>query len=701
MGMVELILRRDLSADLYEEAMHIKNAGSSLLAIINDVLDFSKIESNKMEIVEADYMLASLLNDICNIIRVRLMERPTVFTVNIDSRLPRSYFGDMARIRQILLNLMVNAVKFTKQGAIAINVYRKKMKTEGVIDLVFDIADTGVGIKEEDLEKLFGNFVQLDTHKTLNSEGTGLGLIISRNLVRLMGGNISVKSVYGEGSTFTVEIPQKISSVVPYAVVDNPEEKSVLIYESTETCVDSLIYSCDSLGLRHKAVYSDEDMIECLSSGLYQFLFVDAAHYKGAAAICAGMSVKITLVMLIVLGDAMLDPNIRTITKPVSTLSIANVLNGMKESDIGGDFTVSRIRFTAPEARVLVVDDIATNLKVAQGLMLPYCMHVDCCLSGAESLKLLEEKRTAAGEEYDLVFMDHMMPGMDGIEALKKIRACGGEYYLDLPVVALTANAITGMKEKFLGEGFNDYLSKPIDTSKLDEILFKWLPKEKMQKDACSPFAEAPSKKAPNECALKIEGVDVGRGIAMCGGTEAAYRDILSIYQKDVADRLFELRSFMGAIEAGSEPDPSALSSFTTQVHALKSASASIGAAVISGAAAALEDAGKKKDPAFIRESLPSFCANLAALRARIADCLAAGSEDGSDAAGAADACGIEADLLLLASALEAADIAAIDGILESLQAKTLSAADKEKVSTLSDCVLVSDFDAAISLIKG
>ncbi|MDR3353497.1 MAG: transporter substrate-binding domain-containing protein [Synergistaceae bacterium] len=357
-GLSEVLLQRDLPADASGDVLNIKQAGISLLSIINDILDFSKIEAGKMDIVNTDYMFSSLMHDVENIIKFKLEEKPLEFVTNIDAGLPSKLRGDMVRVRQILLNLLGNAVKYTNEGSVTLTV-SGTAREDGKILLSFEVADTGIGIRQEDMRKLFGSFNQVDPQKNHGIEGTGLGLAISQNLCRMMGGEITVRSTYGKGSVFTAVIPQSVADKRPF-------------------------------GQRAKAT--------------------EAA-------------------------------------KP-----------GAEKRNIG---------FTAPEARVLAVDDSKVNLAVIESLLQPYGMNIDTCQSGEIAIALVKQN------QYDLVFMDHMMPGMDGLEAASEIRRLEGGS--SIPIVALTANAISGMREMFLENGFSDYLSKPIDLAKLDKLVAAWI----------------------------------------------------------------------------------------------------------------------------------------------------------------------------------------------------------------------------------
>jgi signal transduction histidine kinase/CheY-like chemotaxis protein len=600
-GMSELILREEASPTIHEYAAEVKQAGNNLVAIINDILDFSKIESGKMEIIQVEYEFASLINDVIAIIRMRLREKPVHFVVNIDPTIPQKLSGDLVRVRQILLNLLSNAAKYTNQGHIIFRVDGIENNAGG-INLNFEITDSGVGIKPEDMKKLFENFSQVDTHRHLGVEGTGLGLAIARSLCRAMGGDITIKSAYGEGSTFTALIPQKVRNRSPFAEVAEPETKKVLIYENREIYANSIVQSINNLKVSCRLASSRKEFAQALEEGSFDFIFTASFLFSEAQTAIGERGVNTTLVLLAEYGEAIAERNVRFIAMPVYVLTIANILNNVEEIRSYTESESTVTRFTAPSARILVVDDIKTNLDVAEGLLAPYAMRIDVCLSGAEAIQLVLEN------QYDLILMDHMMPEMDGVEAVHIIRALPGDYFRKLPIAILTANAIAGMREMFLNIGFNDYISKPIEIIKLDEVISRWIPKEK-KRGAGNKEQGTESKEqaavSPGSL-FSIPGVDAKKGIKMTGGTEAGYRRILTQFCKDAAARLGVFATVPTA-----EAD---LTAFTTQAHALKSATASIGAADISKEAAALEAAGKTQDMAVIQEGLPGFHEHLVKL---------------------------------------------------------------------------------------
>ena len=378
-GMAEFILRDSADEEAKKNAAMIKSATKSLIAIINDILDFSKIESGKMEIINETYSLSSLINDVSTMIRIRLEDKKVSLKTEVDPNLPDTLYGDEGRIKQILINLLNNAVKFTNQGEITFSMGFAEMPDDR-IRLLVSVADTGIGIKEEELEKIFDSFTQADTKRNRSIEGTGLGLAISRKLVAMMGGELRVSSEYGKGSVFSFDIVNEVKDRRP----------------------------------------------------------------------------------------------------------IGNLSESMKNIRLDAYETM----FYAPKAKILVVDDNKLNLKVAQGILKPYGIRPDCVESGAEALVAVQDK------EYDLIFMDHMMPVMDGVETMQKIRKMEGG--ADLRIVALTANALSGVEARYTEAGFDGFLAKPIEPREMEALLHKMLPEEYIQKQE-TDISEDASVEAPGD----------------------------------------------------------------------------------------------------------------------------------------------------------------------------------------------------------
>nr|AGS52656.1 putative hybrid sensor and regulator [uncultured bacterium contig00045] len=401
-GMAELALRESDTDARTRNILTIKQAGSNLLAIINDILDFSKIEAGKLDITPAEYSVSTLLNDVVSIISMRTDDTQIDFTVKVDGSIPKTLIGDETRVRQAILNLLTNAVKYTEKGFVTLGLYGSFADDGETVELTIEVADSGIGIKPENIDKLFTDFTQFEHARNKGVEGVGLGLAITSSIVKTMGGHIAVESEYGKGSTFTLTLPQRYDSREPLVPASDEGEKNEPASDEGEGEKNLLVFDAGNADMLH---------------GIF----------------------------------------------------------GMAAYDTAGE---SAARFTAPDARVLIVDDMKTNRYVAKGLLAPYEMTVDLCASGPEALAAVQSV------DYDLVFMDHKMPGMDGVEATLRIRDMGrrDERFKELPIVALTANVVSGMAEMFMVNGFNDFLPKPIETIRLNSILERWIPKEKQVK---------------------------------------------------------------------------------------------------------------------------------------------------------------------------------------------------------------------------
>jgi signal transduction histidine kinase/CheY-like chemotaxis protein/HPt (histidine-containing phosphotransfer) domain-containing protein len=686
-GMTELALRENELDAARKHFLTVKQAGNNLLSIINDILDFSKIETGRVEIIPAIYSLASLINDVVSIIRMRAVDSQLRFAVNLDSKIPNELIGDEIRIRQILLNLLSNAIKYTEKGFVSFNV-AGDVTDENTFNLVVEVTDSGRGIKEEDIKDLFSEYTQFDLDKSKGIEGTGLGLAITQRIVRAMGGDISVKSEYGKGSTFIVTVPQQIHANEAVAFVVNPDEKSVLVYERREIYANSIIFSIKSLGVNCTPISNDSELLEKMTSTAYSFIFISFALFTKNKNTITKFGENTQIVVLTDFGEAIPDKNLSVLAMPAHSISIADILNGVADSFSYNESNELIVRFTAPDAKVLVVDDINTNRKVAEGLLLPYKMQVNLCNSGLAALEALKSTR------YDLVFMDHKMPVMDGIEATAHIREMGGKepYFNTVPIIALTANAISGTKEMFLENGFNDFLSKPIDTVMLNAILEKWIPKEK-QKITSTESGKAAARKEPEiNSGIKIEGIDVNRGIALSGGTVEQYLDTLALFYKDGLEKIKELNKCL---------ETNDLALYTIYVHAMKSASANIGARPLSEAARVLEEAADNEDSDFVTKNNAGFLADLQSLLDRIKGVLASFRKNSGGEKKESDAEATKADLDSLKTAINDLDAGSINDIIERLKQSTQGDDMEAVITDISDNVLIAEYDRALELING
>ena len=544
-GMCELILREnDISDTVRDYCFNIQNSGRSLLSIINDILDFSKIESGMMELITEEFNIASTLNDVINMALTRKADKPIEIIVKCDPDIPVGLLGDELRIRQVMINLVTNAIKFTNRGCVVIRV--SQTKHDYGINLSVSVSDTGIGITPEGLEKLFNSFQQVNTKKNRSVEGTGLGLAISRRLITSMGGFINVSSVYGSGSEFRFVIPLKVSNPDPFVSIKEPEKiHAACFIDTTKFTMPSVYKEYASLisELRTE-LNTDFEMFDSLaalrravSEKKYTHIFAEREEYSANREFFEGLPDETEMIVVQDRLNAIeLPSKIKCIFKPFYVMTAASVFNNEKLLVNINERRNSTIRFVAPKARVLVVDDNVINLKVAVGLMRPYHMQVLTVDSGQAAISMLRSK------DIDIVFMDHMMPEMDGIEATKAIRSMEGSYYKNLPIIALTANAVNGVRDMYIEAGLNDFIAKPIELSALDRVLKTWLPRELLQtpspRSERAPVKERRSTDKPKEkpkAENELLSADIGMGYT--GGDADAYNEILEVYVRKAQEK--------------------------------------------------------------------------------------------------------------------------------------------------------------------
>ena len=577
MGMDEMILREDARdvpkgyfLSMINYALDIRNASESLLGLINDLLDMSKIESGKMHLVEQTYDTQEMLRSIVSMIRGRATERGLSFDVVVDEILPKKLYGDFGKIKQIVLNLLTNAVKYTDAGGFCLNVYMTE-RVDNVCTLRFSVIDTGIGVKQEDMEKLFTAYERLDEEKNSGIQGTGLGLDISRRFAELMGGTLVCESTYGEGSEFILTVTQKIEDASPLGA------------------------------------------------------FVE--HDDSAAA---------------------------------------------------GPYVP---KFIAPDADVLVVDDNPMNLTVIRNLLKATKVFVTTASSGEECLEKIKETR------FNIVLLDHMMPGMDGVETVGRIR----ETDPDLPVYALTANAAAG-EEFYKSKGFNGYLSKPVDSAVLERTIMQHLPEEMMEKPESDFVVEELTELPENMLWVREEkSLDVDEGIKNSGG---------------ISNYIFSLNMFADTIDGTAKVIEEAYKNentrlYTIKVHSLKSSARIIGARALSELAQQLEDAGNKDDQAFIHENTERFLADYLAYKDILGRLKQETDETGDDSGKEA----IPEDELqgayeALLEVVPQMDYDAVEMILNDLKAFKLPEADAEIMKKLGTLLKTFDWDQMEELIK-
>lgn len=579
-GMTEMALREEMTPTAKNYINQIKAAGKSLLTIINDILDFSKIESGKMDIVTANYEPASMINDIATIISTRIDKDDVELVLDVNPDIPKVLYGDSIRIKQIITNLANNAAKFTRVGQICLK-YDFEPVSEDTINLQFSVSDTGIGIKAEDIGKLFKSFQQVDSKRNRNIEGTGLGLAISKQLVTLMKGDISVESVYGEGSTFSFTIPQKVIDADSSIALSDPSPCNAVgfldnTYAQIQLKRDMHKLEIDYTDLTETNVLSYlTDHIDTLKD---IYLFVPSKKFdENLQEFVSAHPELNTIVTVPYDTSADYSPtNVMVVHKPLSAMTLASIYNHETFSQSESTSSDEYYNFTAETAKILIVDDNSINLTVAQGLLEPLNMQIDTALSGNAAISKISETM------YDLILMDHMMPELDGIETTHIIRRFHSEYN-DVPIIALTANVVGDVKNMFINEGMNDFVAKPIEVRMLINTIRKWLPKNKIKKRSVTTKI-APVKKQvvlPDIPELNIQGA-----LKLLGSGEL-FMTILADYYHAIPKKLKLIQTYKEKEEWHN---------YTVEVHALKSASKQIGADDLSDRAAALEAAGNAND---------------------------------------------------------------------------------------------------------
>lgn len=578
-GMAEMALREDLSPSARNYINQIKNSGKTLLTIINDILDFSKIESGKMDILEVNYDPVSLIRDISSIINTRIDRDNVEFVLDVNPAIPKQLFGDSIRIKQVIINLANNAAKFTSKGQVYLKFdFRPTGKNTG--DLLFSVKDTGIGIKKEDMVKIFQSFQQADSKRNRSIEGTGLGLAICKQLLTLMNGDIKVESVYGEGSSFSFVLPQRVVDSAPAIKLNDSNLLATCGYLKNEYAHRQLRLDMARLGIKYMDLKNLNivkflSQNESISNGAY--LFIDYKNFDMELQLFIREHPKVTAVVVTDYDQlAHYDiPNVIVASKPLSSMAIASIYNHEAMQLEEHQSTDEYYDFTAEDADILIVDDNQINLTVAEGLLEPLNMRVDTAASGEEALKMISAKK------YDLILMDHMMPEMDGIETTRIIRNSHHEYD-DVPIVALTANVISGVKEMFLKAGMNDFVPKPIEVRVLVTKLKHLLPKDKIK----SVKASHRKPSAPQQSTLKIKDLDTEAALKLAG-SETLYWTILKDYFNAIPKKFKLIQSCRKNKDWRN---------YTVEVHALKSASRQIGATKLSELAAELEAAGNALD---------------------------------------------------------------------------------------------------------
>lgn len=596
-GMVELLMQNELSDKEYEYVDTIKTASDGLLSLINDILDFSKIEAGKLDVVEEEYNVGVTITDIINIINTKIDKEKVSFNVNINPSLPQDLFGDELRVKQIALNILSNAAKFTKKGFIIFNINYKKVSND-IIMLKLEISDSGIGIKEEDLDEIFDEFKQVDTRRNRNIQGTGLGLAICKRLATIMGGSIVMESKYGIGTKVTVTLLQRVKSSKPCAILNHPRACSVILFDVDSYVLRSISALLDILQVKYDVTNDFEEYKVLIKCRKYTHAFFDHDIAIDFMKELNHERVPIKMIAMVWRNDydnSSIDENILLVHKPLHFLSVVPILNGENLGAIRK--TKNEYTFIAPNARILLVDDNFVNLKVAEGLLNKFKIQVTTATGGFEAIDII-----MANQNFDLILMDHMMPQIDGVDTVKLIRNTNNFYCQRVPIVAFSANAVKEAQLMFLNNGFNDFLAKPIELKALKQLLLKWIPKEKQQKVGNASYED--SNQSPSiqlsgdKSEYRFKTIDVKTGLGSCMNDKNAYKEILTIFAKSGSKNI---NLIVNCTKMGD------IRNFTTYVHSVKSAAKSIGALKLSELSYNLEMAGKSNDWNFINANVRDY----------------------------------------------------------------------------------------------
>lgn len=580
LGMSNLVLiDKNLDSHIREYAQNINTSSRNLLGVINDIFDFSKIESGKLELIPASYDFDSLIHDVISMVRIKSYNTFLSLFIRIAPDIPQKLIGDELRVKQILLNLFTNAIKYTKEGSVTLTI--SNVISHNTVELIFEMQDTGIGIKPEDQTKLFNMFERLDTKRNRDIEGTGLGLAITKQLCELMGGSIDFASEYGNGSTFTAQIKQHIEDSTPIVNIEKVHKKKVLIYEPRRRHRRFLTIQLTDIGIRPIACANQQELIETLKKHkTFDYIFISPLYL---ARVRSQLKTLKKNIQMVVLADSEYEfsnmEDVIFLQTPVYCVQLANFFSNKSNKNLSKAKEQNPSTIYAPDTKVLVVDDNIVNLKVASGLLSIHGIVPVTAVSGFDALTVLHRQK------FDIIFMDHLMPEMDGIETTHAIRKMQNDNK-DAIIIALTANAMSGMKERFINEGMNDFLAKPIEKDDFDKILAKWLPENKITRKK--------PKKTEDKIAVHIPGIDTATGIRYAGNSLPIYIDILETYVLDATNKIELLGK---ALEENNIHD------FTTHIHALKSASLSIGASYAGMLAERLEKAGIEGKHTFIEEN--------------------------------------------------------------------------------------------------
>lgn len=614
-GISEVTLGKNISADIREDIQSIQMAGKRLSNQINNILDYTEIVEGTLTSAKEKYMITSLLNDVITTTAMQNSRHQLEMVFDMNPNIPAVLIGDAEKISHVLKILLENSIKFTEEGGIDICIEYRQEKYG--INLIIDIYDTGIGMTDSQLTQMCDDFYQVESGSSRIAGGLGLGLPIAKGLLQAMGGFLHFDSKGNEGLHTHIVIPQGVENYAPSMRISNVERLCVACYVRTEK------YSCDAVrryydkmilhmvegfGIEGYQAHNFDGLLKLQKNHKITHIFIAQAEYEENSSYYENISDDIQVAVIadkeFSLGS---HSRLLVIRKPFFALSVVNLLNGeVKENGFEEAQAAGRRPFSCVGVRVLVVDDEEMNLVVGKGVLGSYGIQVDTCLSGREAVE------RCRNNSYDIVFLDHMMPGFDGVETLRQIREIDNGIHQDLPVIALTANTISGAREMFRNEGFTEFIPKPIERAVLERVLRKVLPNHCIQyvsatvdvdsgktEKTVSKETEPQEIDYPKDSSLPLEdlvraGINVEMGLDYCAGEEEFYLEMLQMFSTQYEEKKAEILSLY---ESSDWKD------YAIKVHALKSTSLTIGAEQLSDCAKMLEQAGKKGDVEYIQKN--------------------------------------------------------------------------------------------------
>ena len=599
MGLSGILLKKERNEALRQDLLSVQEAGHRVSDQISDILDFTEIDMGSLVLTRENYMITSLVNDFVSEYNSR--QRDLELIIDLDASVPSVLVGDSMKIKKILWHLVSNGIKFTRNGCVYIRI-RSFEKPYG-INLFMEVRDTGRGMDPGEIEKIYQKFYQSNSGRARQAGGLGLGLSIVYGFVRAMGGFLTIESERGSGTRVQVTIPQEVSNKEPCMSIENKERMCLAVYSALdqfevprvrEYYNEMLAHMVGGLDCPMHLVGRKKELLNLQKAYSLTHLFVGRNEYEEDREYLESLAGQMELI-IISDGDYELRPGSRAkvLKKPFYSLPIVSLLNTASGK---GLILQERAQFYCPGVKALVVDDEPMNLLVAEGIFRDYGMEVTTAESGFEALDLCKK------HPFDLVFMDHMMPEMDGVECMHHLRAMGGDKGKDLTIIALTANAVSSARDMFLSEGFDGFVSKPIEFRELERTLKRLLPKSAISYDYQpeEETAEANKESAqtdPMDLLFRV-GVDIHEGLGYCRNDRAFYRTLLTKYVTDAPGKIEKLSSYF------HEED---WKNYQILVHALKSNSKMIGAIELSEKARLLEEAAKDLDADYIRSGHDSL----------------------------------------------------------------------------------------------